>query len=117
MKIFLTIFLINIFFIYAKENLKNKTISDSILKEDLIGNIIEDLDKIISDIFENIEEMEVDMNDDLLENEIIIGDNLGDFNFEPDEEIIEKKISGLDDTDEDEYIWPERPIPRYQNIV
>ena len=124
-KIFLTIILINLEVIFSNINLKNDS---SILNNDTINNIIEDLDKIISEIFDKIDDIEINMNDDdddLLDNElflddklkeIITDDNLNEINFET-LEIIDGKNNIEEDEEDDESIWPERPIPKYKFIV
>ena len=121
-KIFLTIILINLEVIFSNINLKNDS---SILNNDTINNIIEDLDKIISEIFDKIDDIEINMNDDdddLLDNElflddklkeIINDDNLNEINFET-LEMIDGKNNIEEDEEDDESIWPERPIPKYK---
>ena len=122
-KIFLTIILINLEVIFSNINLKNDS---SILNNDTINNIIEDLDKIISEIFDGIDDIEININDDdLLDNEllfedklkeIIADDDLNEINFE-NLEIIDGKSNIEEDEEDDESIWPEKPIPKYKFIV
>ena len=108
------------FLIYKLKN------DSSILNNDIINNIIEDLDKTISEIFDEIDEIEINMNDDdLLDNELVLDDklkeiiaddNLNEINFETIE-IIDGKNNIEEDGEDDEPIWPERPTPKYKFIV
>ena len=120
MKFILTIVFLNFILIYAKEKESNDSISDSdsLLDDNIIENIFQDMDKLFSDIVE-----EIDFNG---ENEFIDGDaevifsgDIQDIDIKSIFEQIEKDYKELEEDleEEDESIWPERPTPKYKFIV
>ena len=120
MKFILTIIFINFILIYGKEKESNDSISDSILDDNNIENILEDMNKIFTDIIE-----EIDFN---VENEFIDGDaeiifegDIKDLDINSFFEQIEKEYNiikeDIEFEEEDESIWPERPTPKYKFIV
>ena len=119
MKIILTIVFINFILISSNESSKKNSTSDSFGEDDTIDNIIEDLSEDLNKIFSEIKDQIENVFDDLvIENEIIIDEELNNINFESDEEFINKLKQGLGDSEEEEKsIWPERPVPKYKNIV
>ena len=120
MKFILTIVFLNFILIYAKEKELNDSISDSdsLLDDNIIENIFQDMDKLFSDIVE-----EIDFNG---ENEFIDGDaevifsgDIQDLDIKSIFEQIEKDYKEIEEDleEEDESIWPERPTPKYKFIV
>ena len=101
----------NFVLIYCNQKTTNNTSTDD--DDDLIENLINNIDKIFSDIID-----ELDIENNLIENEIIIDEDLNDYNFNFEDILNENENeNGFEDIDDDESIWPERPIPRYKNIV
>lgn len=112
MKILIILLITNIIFIFCNEKNKNDTIGDD--EEDIINNLFNDIDKLFNGIMD-----EIDIENDLIEDELIIDDDLNflkDYNIKFEDILNENEIDGLKD-DDDDSIWPERPIPRYKNIV
>ena len=108
MRLIIILLIINSFFIYFNQKVDNETTNDNEEDDkDLIEQLINNLDNFFSDLIEQLD----------IENEIIIKEedldidnfNIGDFLSENEYE--------LEDFDDEESIWPERPIPRYKNIV
>lgn len=108
MRLIIILLIINSFFIYFNQKVDNETTNDNEEDDkDLIEQLINNLDNFFSDLIEQLD----------IENEIIIKEedldidnfNIGDFLSENEYE--------LEDLDDEESIWPERPIPRYKNIV
>ena len=109
MKFILTILLINFIFIKANNNSSN----DTLIEEDFIGNIINDIDKLVSDIFD-----ELDIQNEFESEIIIIEDEPKEIIIEYDDKVNEIEINGdLENLNEEESIWPERPVPKFKTIV
>ena len=120
MKYILTIVFLNFILIYAKEKESNDSISDSdsLLDDNIIEDIFQDMDKIISDI---VEEIELNGENEFINGEadIIFNGDIQDLDIKSIFEQIEKDYKDIEEDleEEDESIWPERPTPKYKFIV
>ena len=106
MRLIIILFIINSFFIYCNEKVTNDTSNEDDDK-DLIEQLINNLDNFFSDLMDEID----------TENEIIINEEDLDIEKFNIEDILSENEYEFEDLDDEESIWPERPIPRYKNIV
>ena len=120
MKFILTIVFLNFILIYAKEKESNDSISDSdsLLDDNIIENIFQDMDKLFSDI---VEEIDFNGENEFIEGdaEVIFSGDIQDLDIKSIFEQIEKDYKEIEEDleEEDESIWPERPTPKYKFIV
>ena len=106
MRLIIIFLLINSFIIYCNQKVTNDT-SNEDDDNDLIEQIINNLDGFFSELIEEID----------FDNEIIIDEILDNDIFNIEDIQSENEYEFEDDLDDEESIWPERPIPRYKNIV
>lgn len=105
MKLNLTIILINFIIIKMKDNLTYNSSIDNLFEDEEIvdiKDIINDIDKFLNDAIDDIDNLNI-LNNDIIE--IDLNDIIND------DEYMEEEL------EENESIWPERPIPQYKFIV
>ena len=119
MKLAELVILISFILIYCEQNEKNDSFIDEEDFDDIDDNTIENLfnniDKIVSDFIEEID----NLNDEMIQIDVKLEDDgFNDKNINFEEIIQENVLNDDEDLDEeDESIWPERPIPKYKNII